>query len=185
MNNFIGKFAPYRKHAAGTQPPYGLDSYASTQTRAPSQPLVDVPQTLSEITGPRFGRAALAPGDEDLTQFHGGSAVGERIVVGGRIIDEDGRPVRDALVEIWQANAAGRYVHAGDRHDAPLDPHFSGMGATATDHEGRYRFMTIKPGAYPWRNHPTRGGPRTSTSRCSATLPRSAWSRRCIFRATR
>ena len=154
MNNFIGKFAPYRKHAAGTQPPYGLDSYASTQTRAPSQPLVDVPQTLSEITGPRFGRAALAPGDEDLTQFHGGSAVGERIVVGGRIVDEDGRPVRDALVEIWQANAAGRYVHAGDRHDAPLDPHFSGMGATATDHEGRYRFMTIKPGAYPWRNHP-------------------------------
>ncbi len=143
----------YRKHRAGTQPPYLVEAYASTHKRAPSQSPIEAPQTLSEITGPRFGRAALRSGEQDLTQCNGGAAVGERIVVGGRIFDEDGQPVRDALIEIWQANAAGRYVHAGDQHDAPLDPHFSGMGATVSDHEGRYRFMTIKPGAYPWRNH--------------------------------
>ncbi len=143
----------YRKHAAGTQPPYRVEAYASTHKRAPSQSPIEVPQTLSEITGPRFGRGAQRSGDQDLTQFRYGAAVGERIVVAGRIVDEDGQPVRDALIEIWQANAAGRYVHAGDQHDAPLDPHFSGMGATVSDHEGRYRFITIKPGAYPWRNH--------------------------------
>ncbi len=145
--------APYRAFREHTQPPYAVADYASTHRRAPSQPLVAVPQTLSEITGPRLGRASLFPGDEDLTHFDGGAAVGERIVVGGRVIDEDGRPVRDALIEIWQANAAGRYVHANDQHDAPLDPHFTGLGATATDGDGRYRFVTIKPGAYPWRNH--------------------------------
>ena len=149
----MNRFSPYRKYAAGTQPPYLLEAYASTHKRAPSQALIDMPQTLSEATGPGFGRSALCPGDQDLTQYDGGAAVGERIVVGGRIVDEDGRPVRDALVEIWQANAAGRYLHAGDQHDAPLDPHFSGRGAAVSDHEGRYRFMTIKPGAYPWRNH--------------------------------
>ncbi len=145
--------APYRKYAADTQPAYDVAAYGSTHRRAPKQGLIEIPQTLSEITGPRFGRAALRAGDQDLTRFDGGSAVGERIVVSGRILDENGKPVRDALVEIWQANAAGRYLHAGDQHDAPLDPHFSGMGATVTDNEGRYRFMTIKPGAYPWRNH--------------------------------
>jgi len=108
---------------------------------------------LSEVTGPRFGRSHLREHEDDMTRFGGGEAVGERIIVGGRVLDEDGRPVRDALVEVWQANAAGRYVHASDQHDAPLDPHFSGLGATVTDDEGRYRFMTIKPGAYPWRNH--------------------------------
>ena len=143
----------YRRPAPETQPPYAVQAYGSTHKRAPTQPLVAVAQTLSEITGPRFGRAALRPGDEDMARFGGGEALGERIIVGGRVLDEDGRPVRDALVEIWQANAAGRYVHAGDQHDAPLDPHFSGLGATVTDGEGRYRFTTIKPGAYPWRNH--------------------------------
>ncbi len=143
----------YRPFAADTQPPYAVDAYGSTRLRAPSQPLVAVPQTLSEVTGPRFGRASLRDGDEDLSRFAGGEAVGERIVVAGRVVDEDGRPVRDALIEVWQANAAGRYVHEGDQHDAPLDPHFSGMGAAATDSEGRYRFVTVKPGAYPWRNH--------------------------------
>ncbi len=135
--------ASYRRHAADTQPPYAVEAYGSTRKRAPSQPPIEMPQTLSELTGPRFGKAALRPGDADMT----------RIVVGGRLIDEAGGPVRDALIEIWQANAAGRYVHAGDRHDAPLDPHFSGLGAAVTDDEGRYRFMTIRPGAYPWRNH--------------------------------
>ncbi len=145
--------AAYRRHAPDTQPPYAVDDYGSTRKRAPSQPLVEMPQTLSELTGPRFGRAALRPGDEDMTRFSGGAAIGERIVVGGRLVDEDGLPIRDALVEIWQANAAGRYVHAGDQHDAPLDPHFSGLGATVTDDDGNYRFLTIRPGAYPWRNH--------------------------------
>ena len=143
----------YRHPVAGTQPAYAVDDYGSTRRRAPSQPLVAIPQTLSELTGPRFGKAALRPGDADMTRFGGGVAIGERIVVGGRLVDEDGRPVRDALIEIWQANAAGRYVHAGDQQDAPLDPHFSGLGATVTDDDGHYRFMTIRPGAYPWRNH--------------------------------
>ena len=143
----------YRRPVADTQPDYAVDAYGSTRRRAPSQPLVATPQTLSEVTGPRFGRAALRPEDQDMTRFGGGAALGERIVVGGRLVDEDGKPIRDALVEIWQANSAGRYVHAGDQHDAPLDPHFSGLGATVSDDEGRYRFVTIKPGAYPWRNH--------------------------------
>ena len=143
----------YRAPVPDTQPPYAVEAYGSTRLRAPSQPLVVMPQTLSEVTGPRFGRAALRDGDQDMTRFRNGEAIGERIVVGGRVIDEDGRPVRDALIEVWQANAAGRYLHEGDAHDAPLDPHFCGMGATVTDGDGRYRFLTIKPAAYPWRNH--------------------------------
>jgi protocatechuate 3,4-dioxygenase beta subunit len=135
------------------QPAYRYDDYGSTRTRAPSQPLVAMPQTLSEMTGPRFGRESLDANHVDLSHFAGGTAIGERIVVGGRLIDEDGKPVRDALIEIWQCNAAGRYVHTNDQHDAPLDPHFSGLGATVTDDDGRYRFTTIRPGAYPWRNH--------------------------------
>ncbi len=146
-------FRGYRAFAPGTQPEYAVEAYGSTHKRAPTQPPIVVAHTLSEVTGPRFGRAALRAGDSDMTSFDGGAAIGERIVVGGLVLDEDGRPVRDALVEIWQANAAGRYVHANDQHDAPLDPHFSGLGATVTDAEGRYRFVTIKPGAYPWRNH--------------------------------
>jgi protocatechuate 3,4-dioxygenase beta subunit len=143
----------YRKYAADTQPPYLVDDYGSTRKRAPTQPLIAMPQTISEMTGPRFGKEALRPGDTDMTRFNGGEALGERIIVGGRLLDEDGKPIRDALIEIWQCNAAGRYVHAGDQHDAPLDPNFSGLGAAVTDDDGRYRFMTIKPGAYPWRNH--------------------------------
>jgi protocatechuate 3,4-dioxygenase, beta subunit len=143
----------YRRSQPGTQPDYLFDDYASTRKRAPTQPPIAIAQTLSEMTGPRFGRSSLRPGDEDMTRFGGGSAVGERIRVGGRLVDEDGEPIRDALIEIWQANAAGRYVHADDQHDAPLDPHFSGLGATVTDDSGCYSFQTIKPGAYPWRNH--------------------------------
>ncbi len=149
----VGRIDPYRTFRLDTQPPYAVDAYTSTRLRAPSQPLVEVQQTLSEVTGPRFGRDALKPGDEDMTQYAGGAAVGERIIVSGRIVDEDGAPVRDSLIEIWQANAAGRYLHESDVHDAPLDPHFSGLGATVTDGDGGYRFMTIRPGAYPWRNH--------------------------------
>ena len=112
-----------------------------------------MPQTLSELTGPVFGHDTVDPNDSDLTRHHAGAPLGERVIVTGRVLDENGRPVRDTLIEMWQANAAGRYAHKVDQHDAPLDPNFSGGGRAMTDSEGRYRFVTIKPGAYPWRNH--------------------------------
>ncbi len=137
----------------GTQPPHLYPPYVSSRKRAPSKPLVLMPQTMSELTGPVFGRDAVGPLDHDLTRAHDAEPLGERIIVTGRVLDEDGRPIRHTLVELWQANAAGRYAHAIDRHNAPLDPNFSGCGRTLTDAEGRYRFVTIKPGAYPWTNH--------------------------------
>lgn len=127
--------------------------YKSTLKRAPSQPLILLPHTLSETSGPVFGHGAVAEGDSDLTRQHAGEPLGERIIVTGRVLDEDGRPVPHTLIEIWQANAGGRYVHVKDQHPAPLDPNFTGAGRALTDAEGRYRFVTIKPGAYPWRNH--------------------------------
>ena len=145
--------AGYRRPHPGTQPDYDYPPYASTQKRCPRQPLVVLPQTLSEITGPVFGYDAVRPGDNDLTGQHKGDPLGERIVVGGRVLDENGKPVAGTLVEIWQANAAGRYPHATDQHNAPLDPNFSGAGRTMTDAAGGYRFVTIRPGEYPWRNH--------------------------------
>jgi protocatechuate 3,4-dioxygenase, beta subunit len=143
----------YRRPAPGTQPAYLHAPYASTVKRAPTRPLVVVPQTLSELTGPVFGPEAVGPGENDLTRRTGGEAIGERIIVTGRVMDEDGRPVPDSLVEIWQANAAGRYLHDRDRHDAPLDLNFTGCGRCVTDAQGVYRFTSIRPGAYPWRNH--------------------------------
>ncbi|HEX5477939.1 MAG TPA: protocatechuate 3,4-dioxygenase subunit beta [Burkholderiales bacterium] len=143
----------YRRPRAGTQPDYDYPPYASTAKRHPTQPLVVVPQTLSEITGPVFGYGEVKPADNDLTRQHKGAPMGERIIVSGRVLDENARPVPQALVEIWQANAAGRYPHRVDHHDAPLDPNFSGAGRTLSDAEGRYRFVTIRPGEYPWRNH--------------------------------
>ena len=141
----------YRRPIAGTQALY--PPYVSTLRRAPGLPPVTVPQTEGEITGPRFGAAEVGPDGPDLTRQGGREALGERIIVGGRVLDEDGRPVPDTLIEIWQANAAGRYRHDRDQHDAPLDPGFTGAGRCATDAQGRYRFTTIRPGAYPWRNH--------------------------------
>ena len=144
----------YRPRAADAHPPYRHPAYGSTVLRAPSRPPVSIGQTLSEITGP--GGLGGADGDDaDLTRNAraGDEPQGERIVVSGRVLDEDGRPVPDTLVEIWQTNAAGRYRHPADGHDAPLDPNFSGEGRTRTDGEGRYRFVTVKPGAYPWGNH--------------------------------
>jgi protocatechuate 3,4-dioxygenase beta subunit len=143
----------YRRPPPGTQPPHRHPSYVSSLKRAPSQPLVHLPHTLTEITGPAFGPEAADARGSDLTRQHSGEAAGERIVVTGRVLDEDGRAVPDTLLELWQANAAGRYRHDADRHDAPLDPNFSGAGHVVTDAEGRYRFVTIRPGAYPWRNH--------------------------------
>ena len=109
--------------------------------------------TLSERTGPVFGHQAVTSTDNDLTGQHAGTPVGERIVVSGRVVDEDGRPIRGALIELWQANAAGRYKHKLDQHNAPLDPNFDGCGRTITDGAGRYKFISVKPGAYPWGNH--------------------------------
>jgi protocatechuate 3,4-dioxygenase beta subunit len=145
--------APYRRPCPTTQPEYLFPKYASTVRRAPTQPLVVLPHTLSEVTAPVFGDDAIKASDSDLTRQHKDEPLGERIVVSGRVLDENAKPVPSILVEIWQANAAGRYAHRVDQHAAPLDPNFSGAGRFMTDAEGRYRFMTIRPGEYPWRNH--------------------------------
>jgi protocatechuate 3,4-dioxygenase, beta subunit len=145
--------APFQPYEPRTQPAHLHKPYASSVLRAPTRPLVIVPQTLSELTGPVFGRTKFSQFDIDLTRQHAGEPLGQRITVSGRVLDEDGTPVRGALVEIWQANAAGRYLHKIDQHDAPLDPNFTGCGRFLTDDDGSYRFTTIKPGCYPWRNH--------------------------------
>jgi protocatechuate 3,4-dioxygenase beta subunit len=136
-----------------TDPPLLYPDYRSTRLRAPRHPLAILPRTAMETTGPAFGHERVGQLDHDLTRQHEGEPLGERILVHGRVLDGAGRPVRDSLVEIWQANAAGRYAHAVDRHPAPLDPNFTGAGRCLTDGEGRYRFVTVKPGAYPWGNH--------------------------------
>jgi protocatechuate 3,4-dioxygenase, beta subunit len=143
----------YRRPEPGTQPNYFHAEYVSSLKRAPTQALIRLPNSITENTGPTFSREIIAPDAFDLTTQHHGQPLGERISVSGSVLDEDERPVRNSLVEIWQANAAGRYLHKVDQHDAPLDPNFTGMGQTFTDEEGRYRFVTIRPGAYPWRNH--------------------------------
>ncbi|MFK3984691.1 protocatechuate 3,4-dioxygenase subunit beta [Micromonospora sp. NPDC050397] len=143
----------YRPDGDRTHPPLLSPEYGSTVLRAPRQPLALLPQRLTEITGPLFGAERLGPLDHDLTRQHDGEPLGQRIIVHGRVRDGDGRPVPDTLVEIWQPNAAGRYRHVVDNWPAPLDPNFTGVGRTVTDAEGRYRFLTVQPGAYPWRNH--------------------------------
>jgi protocatechuate 3,4-dioxygenase beta subunit len=119
-------------------------------------PLVDLPLTLSELTGPGPAISAITPGDADLTTNAGtgGEAIGQRIIVTGQVLDDRGRPVPNTLLEIWQANAAGRYLHKQDQWPGPLDPNFLGMGRCLTNDEGVYRFLTVRPGAYPWKNHP-------------------------------
>jgi protocatechuate 3,4-dioxygenase beta subunit len=143
----------YRAEQPGTHPRYDSPAYRSTALRHPKRPLYLLPQRLTEVTGPLFGHERLAPGDDDLTRWDGGEAVGQRIVVHGRVTDSDGRAVPNTLIEIWQANAGGRYRHVVDQWPSPLDPHFAGMGRVVTDAGGHYRFTTIRPGAYPWRNH--------------------------------
>ena len=143
----------YRRPAAGTHPLNLSPAYKSTVSRSPSKPAIVLPHTLSEITGPLLRDERLDSVENDLTRQRMGAPLGERIIVQGRVLDEEGRPVPDALVEIWQCNAAGRYHHPGDQHDAPLDPNFYGGGRARADADGNYRFITIKPGAYPWGNH--------------------------------
>ena len=149
----MAKVLQYRRPRPDTQPSYLHTPYASSIKRAPTTPPVYLPQTLSEITGPSFPNVVSDAKATDLTSQHHGEPLGERIIVSGRVTDEDGRPLRQALVEIWQANAAGRYLHERDQHHAALDPNFTGCGHALTDAEGNYRFVTIRPGAYPWGNH--------------------------------
>ena len=139
---------------AGSQPKLLYPPYESTVRRAPAQPLIRLPQNFSDLTAPVYGYLPIGETDNDLTRQHAGEPLGERIVVAGRVVDEDGRPIPHTLIEIWQCNAAGRYRHSRDDHPAPLDPNFSGAGRMMADAQGNYQFTTIKPGAYPWRNHP-------------------------------
>jgi protocatechuate 3,4-dioxygenase beta subunit len=135
------------------EPALDYPDYRSTALRHPKQPPVYLPEQVTETTGPQLGH--LRPGtiENDLTKGHAGEPLGERITVSGRLLDADGRPIRDSLIEIWQANGAGRYRHRWDTWPAPLDPNFTGGGRAVTDDDGRYEFVTIKPGPYPWRNH--------------------------------
>jgi len=149
------KDVPYgRAEREAAQPQLLYPPYRSTIRRAPLQPLVTIPANLTNLAAPVYGLLPIAETDNDLTRQHAGEPQGQRIIVAGRVVDDRGRPVPHTLVEIWQCNAAGRYAHAVDDHPAPLDPNFSGAGRMLTDGEGRYQFVTIKPGAYPWRNHP-------------------------------
>lgn len=147
---------PYTPRDWKSHPPYLYEPYGSSVKRAPLKRLVPMKQTLSEVTGPIFGHDAVQPGDDDLTRNAGTGheAMGERIIVTGRVLDENEQPVPYTLIEIWQANAAGRYHHEVDQHRAPLDPNFIGAGRCMTNDKGEYRYLTIKPGAYPWLNHP-------------------------------
>jgi protocatechuate 3,4-dioxygenase, beta subunit len=142
----------YVREPDSAHPPMDYVAYKSTALRHPKQPLVYLPQTITEITGPQLS-GLVSEGDNDLTAQHGGMPIGERITISGRVFDTEGKPLRGTLVEIWQANAAGRYRHKWDRWPADLDPNFTGAGRAATDDEGRYNFTTIKPGPYPWGNH--------------------------------
>jgi protocatechuate 3,4-dioxygenase, beta subunit len=145
--------ATFPRPEPGNHPPNDSPGYRSTRLRHPTEPLVVIPHTLSELTGPVYPYGHMDVADSDLTRQHASEPLGERIIVEGRVLDEDGRPVPQTLVEIWQANAAGRYTHRVDQHAAPLDPNFTGAGRTLTDDSGHYRFVTIRPGAYPWNNH--------------------------------
>jgi protocatechuate 3,4-dioxygenase, beta subunit len=144
---------PSYERPAGVHPPLNTPEYRSTLLRAPKRTAIRLPQGLTEVTGPLLGAERVTAADADLTSGHAGEPLGERIILTGRVLDSGGRPVPDTLVEIWQANASGRYAHRVDDHPAPLDPSFDGAGRCMTDSRGRYRFVTIKPGAYPWGNH--------------------------------
>ncbi len=145
--------AAYRRPDPATQPAFDSPGYGSTRLRHPTLPLLRMPHTLTETSAPRMSPSVYRPMADMTKLAHGREAMGERIIVAGRVGDEDGRPVRGAMLEVWQANAAGRYNHPGDTHDAPLDPDFMGRARVFADDDGRYHFTSIRPGAYPWRNH--------------------------------
>src|ERR1700716_735792 len=151
---------PFARPRPGTQPPPLYPDYGSTAKRAPKRPPIRFEHTLSEVTGPVFEDGWAGPDAVDLTTQHKGAPLGERMILAGRVLDEDGRPVAGTLVELWQCNSAGRYHHPVDQHDAPLDPNFTGAGQAVTNTAGEYRFLTIKPGAYPWRNSPNAWRPQ-------------------------
>jgi protocatechuate 3,4-dioxygenase beta subunit len=151
---YMSEPLPFARPRPGTQPPYLYPDYQSTQKRAPKRAPIRFEHTLSEVTGPIFSGSWAGPDCVDLTKQHQGEPLGERIIVEGRVLDEGGRPVPGTLIELWQCNSAGRYHHSVDQHDAPLDPNFTGVGQIVTGNDGTYRFLTIKPGAYPWRNTP-------------------------------
>ncbi len=146
---------PFRPRDWSSHPPLIYPEYKSTIYRAPKRPLIPIKQSLSELTGPVYGHERVEAIDSDLTRNARKTAepIGERIVVAGRVLDENGRPQAGTLIEVWQANAAGRYIHVNDQHDAPVDPNFFGAGRCVTDEAGRYKFYTLRPGAYPWQNH--------------------------------
>jgi protocatechuate 3,4-dioxygenase beta subunit len=149
-----GEPLPFARPRPGTQPEYLYPDYGSTVKRAPQRKLIRFDHTLSEMTSPVFAGGWAGPDATDLTRQCDGAPIGERIIVTGRVLDEEGQPVPGTLLELWQCNAAGRYHHPVDQHDAPLDPNFTGVGQVVTGPDGEYRFLTIKPGAYPWRNQP-------------------------------
>jgi len=151
----MNKLQPFMRENTADQPPFSFPDYKSTVARAPTKPLVHIPHTLTEVTGPGADAWERLMGQQttDLTKQHKGEPIGERIIVSGRILDENGKGVPNTILEIWQANACGRYIHEGDQHDAPIDPNFTGAGHVLTDEQGNYRYITIKPGAYPWGNH--------------------------------
>jgi protocatechuate 3,4-dioxygenase, beta subunit len=144
---------PEHRPEPGTQPPDRCDAYRSSLLRSPNEPLLRIAPGPAENSGPHFLSLRPTEHDADLTAQGNAAPLGQRIAVCGGVSDEGGRPVADSLIEIWQANAAGRYHHARDGGHAPLDPNFIGAGRTRTDADGRYRFITIRPGAYPWANH--------------------------------
>ena len=146
---------PFLPDDKNVQPPLKFEEFRASAVRAPGKPLVRIPHTLTETTGPSgesIWEQLMGPAITDLTRQHKGEPLGERIVVSGRVLDENDQPIPNVMIEILQANSAGRYVHEYDQHDAPRDPNFTGAGRVITDAEGRYRFITVKPGAYPWYN---------------------------------
>jgi len=149
----MSAFPGYPRPQPGNHPPLDFAGYTATALRYPAKPLVLLPHRLTEVTGPLLTDELITMQDADLTTQHAGEPQGQRIIVSGRVLDSGGRPVPGTLIEIWQTNAAGRYRHTRDQHPAPLDPNFTGVGRAITDAGGRYRFITIRPGAYPWGNH--------------------------------